>query len=231
MHSGGSLGFSPLHIILIIQGGSNNIMPVVRISELSAVNTMLSVIGEAPIESLNNALNSDVVSARNTLQTVSRSVQAEGWFFNTENNYPLIADNSGHITLPASVMSVDIEPNNMLDKSDVILRKDRLYNLEDHSYNFTPGAKYKATIIFLLDFDELPEIAKDYIVIRAARRFQTDSVGSDILEKFSEKDEYMARTALMREEIRDGDYNFLSHERNATVGYNRTQNVLANRRL
>jgi hypothetical protein len=207
-------------------------MAINRISELSAVNVMLAAIGEAPVEDVWDTDNSDVVSAVQTLHNTSRSVQAEGWYFNTETNYPLVADSAGNITLPNSVISVDIEPSNAVDKADAILRGNRLYNLETHSYAFTRGLEYRATITFYLEFEQLPESAKEYIVIRAARRFQTDSVGSETLEKFTEKDEYSARSALMREEVLDGDYNMFSGgNRNSTFGLMSPRNIILNRRL
>ncbi len=107
------------------------------ITELSAVNAMLAVIGEAPLSTLDgNALHADAVGARQALHNTSRSVQAEGWYFNTEQNYPFTPDRDGFITLPPNVVSVDIEPLNARGNVDVIVRGDRLYDLENHTFAF-----------------------------------------------------------------------------------------------
>ncbi len=52
-------------------------------SKLSAVNTLLAIIGEAPINSLNPPLTGDASLAERTLDEVSREVQGAGWSWNT----------------------------------------------------------------------------------------------------------------------------------------------------
>ena len=56
--------------------------------ELQAVNQILASVGQAPVTTLEQT-NPDVAIAYNTLQQVSREVQAEGWTFNREYRYPL----------------------------------------------------------------------------------------------------------------------------------------------
>ena len=55
-------------------------------TELQAVNTMLSAIGEAPVNSISGTNNVDVSVAKNILDETSLSIQSEGWNFNTEYN-------------------------------------------------------------------------------------------------------------------------------------------------
>ena len=53
-------------------------------TELEAINTLLSVIGEAPIDNLSDMTTNEITDsglARKTLQEVDRDVQAEGWCF------------------------------------------------------------------------------------------------------------------------------------------------------
>jgi len=52
-------------------------------SKLSAVNTLLAIIGEAPVNSLNAPLTGDASLAERTLDEVSREVQGAGWSWNT----------------------------------------------------------------------------------------------------------------------------------------------------
>ena len=52
-------------------------------TELQAVNIMLSVIGEAPINTLAGSTTTDVSIAINLLNETSLSVQSMGWNFNT----------------------------------------------------------------------------------------------------------------------------------------------------
>ena len=59
--------------------------------ELDAVNTMLLVAGESPVDTLDGeVLNVDAIQARQALSATSRDVQVEGWHFNTEYNVRLL---------------------------------------------------------------------------------------------------------------------------------------------
>ena len=58
-------------------------MAVAATTELEAVNIMLAAIGEAPINSLIGTLPVDARIAQSTLTEVNKSVQSEGWSFNT----------------------------------------------------------------------------------------------------------------------------------------------------
>ena len=72
-------------------------------TQLDAVNTMLSAIGEAPVNSLSSGLVEAEV-AESILNTVDREVQAMGWHFNTELNKSFAQDTSGNILLPPDVL-------------------------------------------------------------------------------------------------------------------------------
>ena len=74
-------------------------------SELSAVNIILSGIGEAPVNSLSDT-TSDVAVALNILAEVSKEVQTEGWQWNTEDDYPLTPGDDGRIKLHPSIVRV-----------------------------------------------------------------------------------------------------------------------------
>ena len=50
-------------------------------TELQAVNQMLSVIGEAPVNSITGTVTTDVSVAKNILDETSMSVQSMGWNF------------------------------------------------------------------------------------------------------------------------------------------------------
>ena len=52
-------------------------------TELQAVNQMLSVIGEAPVNTITGTTTTDVSVAKNILDETSMTVQSMGWNFNT----------------------------------------------------------------------------------------------------------------------------------------------------
>ena len=177
-------------------------------TELDAVNIILGTIGEAPINSLEVISGVvDAVTARNILAETSMSVQAEAWQFNTEKNYTLTPSmDTGEIYVPSNAIEVDVDGNDRL--LDVAIRGKRLYDRTNKTYIFSKALSCE--IILLLPFEDMPQAARYYITIRAARIFQQRVVGSDVLNSFTAQDEARARAALERYESSTGDYNILT---------------------
>lgn len=178
-------------------------------TELNAINTMLSVIGEAPVNTVENSGLVDAVIAKQILDDVSRGVQSRGWHFNTEKAMsltPTFPDK--HIELPKTLLRIDTVHG---DRSvDVVQRGQRLYDRRNHTYQFDRALK--VDMVILLPFDELPEPARQYITIRSARTFQERVVGSVDLSQFNTKDELRALVSLREMEADTADYNILSDD-------------------
>jgi hypothetical protein len=68
---------------------AKQIYDLVATTELEAVNAMLASIGEAPLDTLDGATQSDVQTAINILRDTTREVQSEGWRFNTEFGFEI----------------------------------------------------------------------------------------------------------------------------------------------
>lgn len=162
---------------------------------LDAVNIMLSVIGEAPVNSLQGALPSDVAVALNLLQETNKEVQLEGWHCNSEPNYPLEPSADGCIHLSPSVFRITLEDP---DSRDVVQRGTRLYDRINHTFIFTEAIT--ATVHRLLAYEEMPESFRWLITIRAARKFQDRVVGSPEQHTFTREDEAAARILAVRED-------------------------------
>ena len=85
-------------------------MALTKTTKLQAINTMLSVIGEPPVNSL-SAQRADSLMAQNLIDEVAREVLTYGWHFNTEDNVILIPDNTtGYIYIGDTVVRVDMDP-------------------------------------------------------------------------------------------------------------------------
>ena len=173
-----------------------------RTSELNAVNTMLSVIGEPPINSLTGTQNADAAIAQNILDEVAREVQGEGWHFNTLHNQTLSPDSSGEIILAAEVLRIDNDTTVPPDSSstigtenrEVIQRGTKLFDKTNNTFTFTSSVR--CAIVYVYDFEELPEAARRYITVRAARIFQDRMVGSVKGNAFTLRDEQKALATL-----------------------------------
>ena len=176
-------------------------------TELDAINLMLSNIGESPVNTVENNGVVDAVIARQILRSTSINVQSEGWHFNTELDYPLTPTYpEQEIHLPPNLSRIDsVDDGQSLD---VVQRGLRLYDRRNHTFQFEKG--FKATLVILLTFDELPEAARAYITIRAARIFQERTVGAEEQSAFNAKDEARALLTLQQSDLKNGDYNILT---------------------
>jgi len=167
---------------------------------------MLAAIGEAPVNSLGTSGLVDAATAYDILNKVTREVQTKGWNFNFEQNYPLPIDIHGYVYLPSNVLAVSIGETQKATYT-VAQRGTRLYNRKTHTFVFTETIY--VDIITLLQFSDMPEAAKNYVVMKAARRFCQQMVGSAELEGFAEKDEMAALDTLKDFEGDTSDYNML----------------------
>ena len=120
-------------------------------TELQAVNVLLTTIGEQPVNTLTGNQVTDVTIAQDVLNEVNREVQAQGWHFNTEQQVPLVRDASNHVNIPADTARIDVR------EYDVVVRSGKLFNLTDRTYEFS--STIKADIVYYQDFDDLPEAA------------------------------------------------------------------------
>ena len=181
-----------------------------KLDKLAAVNIILSNIGQAPLTSLNTSTPLSSL-AEGMINEVSHSLQSEGWVFNTEQDYPFTPNNSKFIEIPDNVLSLD-----KTEWSDIepVIRKPagvtnaRLYDKRDHTYEFE-GEQY-LKVVWYFEFEDIPEVFKQYITIRAANLFANRAVGSNEVVKYSEKEELAARAAVMEYETQQGDYNIFN---------------------
>tara|TARA_B100000131_G_scaffold316131_1_gene355701 strand:- start:885 stop:1487 length:603 start_codon:yes stop_codon:yes gene_type:complete len=175
-------------------------------TELEAVNIMLAAIGESPVNTLTGTLPVDVKLAQTTLEEVNKEVQTEGWSFNTEINVELTRDGSNHIALASNVLIVDPNVHDHPDV-DAIQIGLKLYDRKEHTYEFDDDLK--CTVVYFRTFDEIPEPAKRYINIKAARIFVDRLVSDEGLRTYTQQDEIRARSILMETDLSNADHNIL----------------------
>lgn len=174
------------------------------LSELEAVNIMLATLGESPVSTLNTTGDLHVSVATQMLYDISREVQTVGWHFNTEEDYPLIRDLSSNIPYPNNALSLDVS-DDYSSKYDAVMRGGKLYDRKAHSYVFAEDLK--VDIVFFLSWAELPQPARQYIAILAARRFQRRFQGDAQIEKDTTMEEALAKAQLEDFDASTRDYN------------------------
>ena len=165
---------------------------------------MLACIGEAPVSTLLGNLTANVQIAVDLLHTTSRTVQMTGYNFNTEEDYELARDVlTSKIAVPASALEVDITEEN--GQVDIIMVGDFLYDKIGHTFVFT--ANQKCTIKFFRAWEEMPESARNYIKVKAARIYQDQTVGSEAHHSYSLQDEAEAFTTFLTADGENEDAN------------------------
>jgi len=185
-------------------------------TELEAVNVLLTTIGEAPVNTLAGNQVTDVSIAKQILNEVSREVQSQGWHFNTEDGVELSPNATNEIVVPADVARIDTNDYN------VVQREGKLFNLVDRTFSFT--GKVKASIVYYQDFVILPDTAKRYITTRAARIYSDRMLNSENIHKMIARDEQKAFIDLKAFEGDTADYNMMDSYAVARVmnrGFNR----------
>jgi len=188
-------------------------------SKLSAVNTLLAIIGEAPVNSLNPPLTGDASLADRVLDEISREVQGSGWSWNTMlyDSIPLDAS-TGQSQLPSNTLAVRFNPLSYPSQR-FVLRGLRLFDRVKNTYDLRTSlgvgmtgntSDLVAEIVEELPWDSIPETGRRYIVIRAGRIFSNRVVTSASIESYTSEDEERALQTLKRTEDMAQNYNFIS---------------------
>ena len=170
-------------------------------TELEAVNVLLTTIGEAPVNTLSGNQVTDVTIAKQVLNEVSREVQSQGWHFNTEPKVKLSRNLDNEIAVPADTARIDSNEYN------VVIREGKLFDLDERKFTFE--SNIEADIVFYRDFEVLPDTAKKYITTRAARIYSDRMINSETMHRMLAKDEQSALIDLKEFEGDTGDYNMM----------------------
>jgi len=169
----------------------------VPVNELEAVNMLLAAVGEAAVSSLETATTVDVTQAKNLLSNINREAQQKGWHFNTEWDVVLSLDSDNRIPLGTTVLSV-YSPTKM---TTIRGREGSpfLYDLDNNTFTWTTSINDAVTIT-LLDFEDIPQTARQYITTKAARIFQEEIIGQVSAEAVNRQEEVEAYADLLDDE-------------------------------
>lgn len=168
------------------------------LTELDAVNEILRNDGEAPVASLQESGYSEAAAALAALRETSRQCQTRGFAFNVDYERKFTPDLSGEIVLPTNVLW--IRPTYTSQALSLVERERKVYDLDNNTFSMT--APVYLDVCELKDFEDLPSYARDYISIKAARKYQARATGSPQQHSFTEADEAMARATMLSADMR-----------------------------
>ena len=178
-------------------------------TELSAVNSILGAIGQAPLTTLNFD-NPEVSFVFNLLRDANVDTQSEGWHFNTEKHVTFARDANGKIAIGNDILSMDLHDNQARRTFDLVRRSGFLYDKIKHTDVFTQDLDLD--IVRLYNFEDLPIVFRRYIVYRASRTAATQLVANAGLVRLLGVQEQQARAALQEYECNQADHSMFGFE-------------------
>jgi|TARA_B100002052_G_scaffold61332_1_gene54407 hypothetical protein len=183
-------------------------------TELSAVNSILGAIGQAPVTSINYD-NPEISFIYNLLRDANVDTQAEGWHFNTEKHVKYSPDSvTGKIAIANDVLQLDVSNGWSRREYDVVRRNGYLYDKIDHTDDFSDIESIDLDVIKLQNYEDLPIIFRRYITYRASRMAATQLVANPNLVKLIAQQEALSRAALMEYECNQGNHSMFGFPEN-----------------
>jgi len=170
---------------------------------LASVNVMLQMINELPVaDDVELAEILEAQLAASVLIETKKEVLSEGWDINSDKNYEFPQDVDGFIAIPANVLDISSTDGS------IIMRNWNLYSKADQTAIFDePQAM---DVIWDLDFNTLSHPIRNFITIRAARKFQARTVMDTNVYGYTQQDEEEAHGIARRSEGFTGRYNMLT---------------------
>jgi hypothetical protein len=183
-------------------------------TELSAVNSILGAIGQAPVTVLVYD-NPEIGLIYNLLRDANVDTQAEGWHFNTEKHVAFQPDSvTGKITIANDVLQLDVSEGWTRREYNVVRRNGVLYDKIDHTDDFSTIESIDLDVVKLVAFEDLPTIFRRYITNRASRTAATQLVANPQLVKLLAQQEALSRAALMEYECNQGNHSMFGFPEN-----------------
>lgn len=179
---------------------SNQAVTPGRTTLLEAVNTLLAVIGEQPVNTLETQQIVEASMAERTLLEFHKEGQVNGWSWNSEQAYEFTKDNTNEIVVPTNVVRWAADAYEWAGRFQ--LRGQRVYDREKRTYSLgSDVTSLKADVVFLLSWDESPEAFNRWVTIRSARVFSGRVLGDSSSFRYTAVDEQAALTALQAVEM------------------------------
>lgn len=213
---------------------------IVPTTELEAINRMLSAIGEAPIlqAELEDPSRPDTEMAVNFLTETTRQVLSMGWRFNMEFGYQIASSDTYAWTgsdgdtatllifeRPSDLLDYELSNTSKQIDLDVTLRPPRDYSAAEGVLVFYDNLKNRDGFesgdlendslyiegIFAIDFEDMPEVAREYTGALAAVRLQSRLMGSQSLGRDTQMELQAAWRNLKRAQGQPEDYNIFNN--------------------
>ena len=175
-------------------------------SKLDMINDSLRAIGEVPYQSdtlvSTLPIGTDGEIAKDLVEKTMVEVQSRGWYFNNDYNFPLEPDGDNFITLPPNALRIDF--GNNPGRHQYTQKNGAIYDYLNRTFKIE--STLEADMTWLVDYNDLPPEAYEYISMRAARKFQQRAIGSTEIDGFTSRDESDTLINLQRRQLQSQDF-------------------------
>lgn len=174
------------------------------ISYLEAVNKVLAVSGDEPL----NTIDTDypqVSIVNSILINNSRLVQSKGYWFNEVYNKKLIPNIENKVVLPENTIRASF----LRDQGDFAQHGLEVFNKKTESYIFTQPIY--ADIVYMFEWDKLPQVAREYIIALSRLEYNQNHFNDENLKRDLKEAVYLTEVELKKQNIRNLDVNFLNN--------------------
>ena len=182
------------------------------VTKLEAINTMLSCIGQSPLNSLEGTKSYFTIAAEKILDDETKRFQLQGWDFNSEDFYQLNPDINNIINIPDNLIMVKFPT---VYKNRYVVREQKLYDKFKHTYEIPEPLR--VSVVFAFPFEGLPEVAQQYATLLAAHKFVKRELGADKATQYVQEDLLEARIALEQHELEIGEYTMIPDMYNGNI--------------
>lgn len=187
------------------------------ITELEVVNSVLSVAGDAPVQSLDDTYQ-PVFIIKQMIGNVSREMQTKGYWFNQEYDVTLTPNTvTNKTTLPFNILK--FEPADTKYVARGLTVYDRVERTSTIIEDIT------ADIVLQLEFDELPQVAREYIRAACRLQYNNEYFGATEFKRDLEAALIKAQQELDKADIENEDISMFSAQRVNNIAFkNRRRN-------
>lgn len=181
------------------------------ITELEVVNSVLSTVGDNPVQSLDDGYQ-PVFIIKSMLNNLSRDMQTKKYWFNTEYDVVLTPNTlTDKIILPFNILH--FEPVD----TEYVARGLTVYDRVGRTSTITDDIT--ADICLMLEFEELPQVARKYIQALCKQQYNDEYLGEESIKATLAKEVDMAKIELDRAHMENEDINILNSSRANSIAF------------
>ena len=183
-------------------------------TELQAVNEILDAVGdEGTLTTLTSSSPKEALAAQRLLVEVSKEIQGEGWYFNTDRHVELVPDaGDGEIDLDIDVMHIDGDPDYPESyKLPLAKRGLKLWHKEENTFDLsTYVGTFYARIVRYLPLSDMPEPFRRWVIATAKARYAARQMMERPMVAVLTQEMNEARVRARKDELDQADANIFT---------------------